>query len=360
MRTPRFLRIVIPLAGVLLVAGGAIAITASAAGLKVGSPLAATTTPSPKPSAGTAAGIAGGTAAAACQAYRGHLATQLGVSQAKLDAASAAALKATIQDQVTSGKLTQAQADKIEAKLPTTGLCSAAINGLGRAKAAVATSAYLTAAASALGMTEAQLKADLKGGQNALPGRGRPEGQRGRLQDQGHRLHQDQARCRGRRQGDHPGPGGCAAGEAPGRRSALLELDAQVAPRLRPRPARTALLPVKPRGSPAGRAFRISIRCRDGNQQAFAGSQVLPRLGRLPAAAGDGLHAPRERPPAAAGGAHPLVGRDARQPHHRRAGMVVPLLDEGGWGRVRRARRLGRGRGDGRALRGRDRPRPAS
>jgi hypothetical protein len=165
MRTPRFLRIVIPLAGVLLVAGGAIAITASAAGLKVGSPLAATTTPSPKPSAATAAGIAGGTAAAACQAYRGHLATQLGVSQAKLDAASAAALKATIQDQVTSGKLTQAQADKIEAKLPTTGLCSAAINGLGRAKAAVATSAYLTAAAGALGMTEAELKQDLKKGQ---------------------------------------------------------------------------------------------------------------------------------------------------------------------------------------------------
>jgi len=101
-----------------------------------------------------------------CQAYLGPLATQLGVSQAKLAAASAAALKATIQDQVTSGKLTQAQADKIEAKLPATGLCSAAINGIGRTKAAVATSAYLTAAASALGVTEAQLKADLKSGQN--------------------------------------------------------------------------------------------------------------------------------------------------------------------------------------------------
>ena len=44
----------------------------------------------------------------------------------------------------------QAQADKMVAKLPTTGLCSTAINGIGRTKAAVATSAYLTAAASAL------------------------------------------------------------------------------------------------------------------------------------------------------------------------------------------------------------------
>ena len=166
MRTPLFLRLAIPAVAALLVAGGAIAVTASATGLKIGSPLAATASPSPKPSAGTAAGNAGGKAAAACQAYLGHLATQLGVSQAKLAAASAAALKATIQDQVTSGKLTQAQADKIEAKLPATGLCSAAINGIGRTKAAVATSAYLTAAASALGVTEAQLKADLKSGQN--------------------------------------------------------------------------------------------------------------------------------------------------------------------------------------------------
>ncbi|HBH41245.1 MAG TPA: hypothetical protein DDW26_04960 [Rhizobiales bacterium] len=164
MRTPRFLRIAIPVVGALLVAGGAIAITASAAGLRVGSPLAATATPSPKPSAGTAAGNAGGRAAA-CQAYLGHLATQLGVSQSKLDAASAAALKATIQDQVTNGKLTQAQADKIEAKLPATGLCSAAVNGLGRTRAAAAAGAYLTAAAGALGVTEAELRQDLKNGQ---------------------------------------------------------------------------------------------------------------------------------------------------------------------------------------------------
>ncbi len=165
MRTPRLLRIALPVVGALLVAAGAIAVTASAAGLRVSPLAAATTSPSPTASAGATAAGGSGKAAAACQAYLGHLATQLGVSQAKLDAASAAALKATIQDQVTSGKITQAQADKIEAKLPKTGLCSAAINGLGRTRTAIATSVYLTAAAGALGVTEAELKQDLKNGQ---------------------------------------------------------------------------------------------------------------------------------------------------------------------------------------------------
>jgi hypothetical protein len=164
MRTPRFLRIAIPVAGALLVAGAAIAVTASAAGLRLSPPAAATASPSPKTGAGPAAAGAG-KASATCQAYLGHLATQLGVSPAKLDAATLAAAKATVQDQVTSGKLTQAQADQIEARLPPSGLCSAVIGNLGRARVAVAGNAYLTAAASALGITEAQLKADLKGGQ---------------------------------------------------------------------------------------------------------------------------------------------------------------------------------------------------
>jgi hypothetical protein len=162
MRTPRFLRIAIPVAGALLVAGGAIAITASAAGLRVSPLAAATASPSPK----TGAGAAAGGASTACQAYLGHLASQLGVSRAKLDVAAVAAAKATVQDQVTGGKLTQAQADKIEARLPATGVCSAAIGELGKLRAApMAKGAYLSAAAAALGVTEAQLKADLKNGQ---------------------------------------------------------------------------------------------------------------------------------------------------------------------------------------------------
>jgi hypothetical protein len=164
MRTPRFFRIAIPVAGALLVAGGAIAITASAAGFRVSPLAAATASPSPKTGAGPG-NAAGGSGSTACQAYLGHLATQLGISRAKLDAAALAAAKATVQDQVAAGKLTQAQADKIEARLPATGVCSPAIGELGHTKA-MAMGAYLTAAASALGVTEAQLKTDLKNGQN--------------------------------------------------------------------------------------------------------------------------------------------------------------------------------------------------
>src|SRR5258708_40290509 len=121
MRTPRFLRVAITVVGALLVAGGAIAITASAAGLRVSPLAAATASPSPKSGAGPHA--AGG-ASTTCQAYLGHLATQLGVSRTKLDAAALAAAKATVQDQASSGKLTQAQADKIEARLPPPGACT--------------------------------------------------------------------------------------------------------------------------------------------------------------------------------------------------------------------------------------------
>ena len=164
MRTPRFLRFAIPVVGALLVAGGAIAVTASATGLKLGSLVAATSTPSPKASAGTAAGTS--KLAATCQSYMSHLASQLGVSQAKLDAANAAALKATVQDQVTSGKLTQPQADKIEAKLPRSISCVEAIRGLGRTNGSVAKGSYITAAAAVLGITEAELKQDFKNGQD--------------------------------------------------------------------------------------------------------------------------------------------------------------------------------------------------
>jgi hypothetical protein len=155
--------------GALLVAAGAIAVTASASGLKLGA-LAATSSPTPSPSASSSAKAA--KAGAACQAYLGHLASHLGVSQSKVDAAATAAAKDTIQDQVTKGSLTQAQADKMKAKLGSGSLCSAAVNGLGHApdgggrNAAGMMGGYLPAAASALGITEAQLKTDLKNGQS--------------------------------------------------------------------------------------------------------------------------------------------------------------------------------------------------
>jgi len=168
MRNLRLLRIALPVAGALLVAAGAIAVTASAAGLRINPLAAATASPSPKAGGSSTAAGPRANASAACQAYAGHLAKQLGVTPAKLDAAALAAAKATVQDQVTSGKITQAQADKIEARLPASsaGFCSGAISELGRARVSLAMNTYLTAAASALGVTETELKADLKAGQS--------------------------------------------------------------------------------------------------------------------------------------------------------------------------------------------------
>lgn len=161
MSSHRLLRLAIPVAGAVILAAGAIAVTASAAGLGVGS-LFAATTPTPKPSAATSAG------AGACQVFLGHLAGQLKVSASKLDAAALAAAKQTIQDEVAAGKLTQAQADKIEARLSSGSLCTLGRAGDAGGKGArtgVATRDYLAAAASALGVSEAQLMGDLKGGQ---------------------------------------------------------------------------------------------------------------------------------------------------------------------------------------------------
>jgi len=169
MRLPRHLRIALPVLGALLVAAGAVAVTASAAGLKLGA-IAATSSPSPKTA--SPSGPSSSSAGGACQAYLGHLASHLGVSQSKLDAAATAAAKDTIQEQVTKGALTQAQADKLTAKVGTGSFCSAAVNGIGRAHpgsgktAAGMMGEYLSAAAAALGVTDAQLKTDLKNGQS--------------------------------------------------------------------------------------------------------------------------------------------------------------------------------------------------
>jgi uncharacterized protein YidB (DUF937 family) len=161
MRSNRFLRIAIPVAGAVLLAAAAVAVTASAAGLGVGSLLAASATPSPKPSASPSAG---GARTAACQDFLGHLAGQLKTSTDKLDAAAIAAAKQTIEDQVVAGKLTRDQADKIESRLSSGNLCALGRSGA-RAKAGRATGDYLAAAASALGISEKQLTSDLKGGQ---------------------------------------------------------------------------------------------------------------------------------------------------------------------------------------------------
>jgi uncharacterized protein YidB (DUF937 family) len=160
----RFLRIALPVGGAVLVAAAAVAITASAAGLRIGglAPAASATPSTTSPATGAAG--------AACQDYLAHLSGNLGVGQAKLESAAGAAATSTIEDQVGTGAITQAQADKIVANLPSSQVCPAALAGLGRARAGtaaagVARMAYVSASASALGVNTAQLQQDLKNGQ---------------------------------------------------------------------------------------------------------------------------------------------------------------------------------------------------
>jgi hypothetical protein len=165
--TVRHLRLLGFAAGAVAIAAGAVWITASAAGLNVGfrapQPAAAASTTT------TAASTApqAGKASAACNAFVFHFAANLGSSQSKVDAAFQKAIGQTLDDEVKSGAITQAQADAIKAKVagqaPCALLPSAAGNATG-SKIAAYKQALLTAAASALGVTDATLKTDLAQG----------------------------------------------------------------------------------------------------------------------------------------------------------------------------------------------------
>ena len=161
-------RIALAAAGGLLLAAAAIAVTASAAGLHVGPVAAASsaakTTP---PATGTTKGQT------YCQDFAKNFASSLGKSQDQVNTAAGAAFKQTLKDAVAKGDLTQAEADKMLARMPAGNACAAALGRIG-AKAGSAGAlkqymqAYLTAAASALHLTGGadELKADLKQGQS--------------------------------------------------------------------------------------------------------------------------------------------------------------------------------------------------
>jgi hypothetical protein len=145
-------------AGAAAVSGAAVLVTASAAGYNV---------PFFSPSHPGAAASVEQTAAqpsALCTDFIGHFSADLNTSQSALNAAFQKAIGETLADQVKNGKLTQAQADKI--KLRLAGRPSCAITGALKRPAAGANlgayrQALLSAAASALGITDATLKSDL-------------------------------------------------------------------------------------------------------------------------------------------------------------------------------------------------------
>ena len=112
-----------------------------------------------------------------CQTYEQTLAKQLGVTQQKLEQANQAALKAAIQQAVSDGKLTQAEANQIEQKIAANGnVCAIGHGGFfgGRGHGEYgktlmqARQAVVTAVATKLGISADTLKTDLKNGQDIV------------------------------------------------------------------------------------------------------------------------------------------------------------------------------------------------
>jgi hypothetical protein len=163
----RYLRIAGLALGAVAVGGVAIAITASAAGMSFGfRPTASSPSPTP-----TKPGAVG--ASTVCSDFMSHFATDVGKSQAQINAAFQQAIAQTLADQVKSGQITQAQADAIKQKLAhqtpcTLGTATTRPKGGAGAKPTFSNymQYYLSAAAAALGLKDEQLTADLKNGQS--------------------------------------------------------------------------------------------------------------------------------------------------------------------------------------------------
>jgi hypothetical protein len=163
----RYLRIVGFAAGAVAVAGAAVLVTASAAGLTAG-----THSTSPQQAAVETASIDEvATPAAICDAFLTHLTADLGKSltKAQVNAAIQKAIGETLADEVKNGDLKQAQADALKAKLTSRPTC--ALAGVGKtvgrggpAKVALAKQQLIAASASVLGISESQLTTDLASG----------------------------------------------------------------------------------------------------------------------------------------------------------------------------------------------------
>lgn len=158
----RHLRAVGLAAGAVAVAGAAVVITASAAGMNFGFR-------SSSPASGDA-GLDAATSSAACTNFVQHFASDLGKSQADVNAAFQKAIAETLADEVKAGKITQSQADAIKAKLAGKAPCAlpSAIGPRGGGDKALGAymQQYMAAAASALGISQTQLQSDLKSGQS--------------------------------------------------------------------------------------------------------------------------------------------------------------------------------------------------
>src|SRR3989441_5200377 len=146
----RYLRVIGLAVGAVAVAGSAVIVTASAAGIGFGFHTAG----APQGDASLAAAQAS-TASTVCSNFMKHFAVEISKSQAEINSAFQRAIADTLADEVKSGQMTQAQADAIKQKLANQTPC-ALPSAVGRASGDKALGAYLqqylTAASSALGV----------------------------------------------------------------------------------------------------------------------------------------------------------------------------------------------------------------
>ena len=158
----RYFRIVGFAIGAVVVAGAAVVVTASASGVSFGFKPASSDTASALSKANSSSTV--------CSDFMSHFAVDIGKSQAQINAAFQNAISDTLADQVKSGQITQAQADALKQKLATQTPCTLGASLAPRAGSKTGIGAYLqayeSAAASALGITDAQLKTDLAKGQS--------------------------------------------------------------------------------------------------------------------------------------------------------------------------------------------------
>lgn len=160
--TPKNFRIVGMAAGGAAIAGAAVVITASAAGVNFGWPKGS----SNPPAAAAVTDKSSTSSSGVCNEFVTHFASDLGASQSKVDSAYQQAIGQTLADEVKAGRLTQAQADSIKAKLAGKSPCTLAGNlSVPRdAGPGFYQQQLLAAAAQALGVTPDTLKADLAKG----------------------------------------------------------------------------------------------------------------------------------------------------------------------------------------------------
>lgn len=167
----RYLRIAGFAVGAVVVATGAVLVTASASGLNFGPRLLGSTVPDAAVETASINDKAN-PSAAACAAFMKHFAVDLKKSQAEINAAVQKAIGETLADEVKSGDLTQAQADVLKKKLANQTAC-ALIAGAGNKpshgerghKGYPYMQQYLSAATAVLGLTDAQMKTNLASGQ---------------------------------------------------------------------------------------------------------------------------------------------------------------------------------------------------